>query len=1312
MNSLQLQRDNSQVALVPVTARHQNFPDGAIPGKTNESPIEAEVSGGRGRLSIQQTAKSELDLQFYGEGKQLEVVVEYAQELFEPQTIERLLRHHERVLEELVAKPALSLSRFSLLTKGEEELILGKWNATQRVYEEGVSVVGRFEREVERRPEAVACLSEAGEWSYGRLNARANQLAHALKKCGVGPEVRVGLCLERSGEFVAALMGIFKAGGVYVPLDPQHPDQYLREIGEDAQLQAVITRRGLVGRLEGLGIKVVEVEATGEEPLNNPPEVLGPEHLAYILYTSGSTGRSKGVMVTHRQVLNLLPALWERLPFGENEVVAQKTVAGFVISLKEMLSGLLQGVPQVLIPDEKVKDITFTAELARWGVTRLNIVPSHLETLLSTLESPEQARTLRALKYCVTAGEPLTQAVRAQVKAKLPWVKLWNNYGCTELNDTTYCGPEEQGAGNEFVPIGRPIANTRAYVLDENLRPVPVGVAGELCVSAIGIPRGYWRQPGLTAERFIADPFSGEPGGRLYRTGDMVRYLEDGTLDYLGRKDFEVKIRGHRIDVRQVENKLGEYPGIGQWAVKAWKGEGQAGAQLIAYYVASGAQKPPVEALREYLTERLPGYMVPSLYLEVEKMPRLANGKLDRRSLPAPDATAMPTSEYVAPRNPQEEILAGVFAETLKLARVGLNDSFFALGGHSLLAISLISRIRSTLGVEVNIRTLFETPTVAGLAERLKDAQAARPELQALPRPERIPLSFSQERQWFVHQYLASQRTAYSFPNVQRWSGPFEVEAFRWAFAALVRRHEILRTSFPALEGEPVQVIAPSLELDIPVVELKGGELEQYIQRYFQDVFDLSRGPLLKVAIVRLAPTEHMVLANLHPLLTDGWSMRVMARELKQLYAGRVAGGEPTLPPLPIQYADYACWQRQQDLTPLLAYWKSALTGYEEGLALPYDHPRPPSRNWRMRRCHHVYPAELASRLSQFSREQGSTLFMTLLTGLYVVLSRYTGRTDLCVSTTVAGRDYLQLESLIGFFVNVLALRVDLSGDPSGEEMVRRVKTVTLKGYEHQALPFEHLLNSLQLQRDNSQVALVPVTARHQNFPDAMAKGEGKGRLSIQQTVQSEIDVQFYGEGAELEVVVEYAQELFKAGTIERLVRHHERVLEELVAKPAQPLSQLQLLSAPEETAMEQWNRTERPLQEGVSVVGRFEREVERRPEAVACLSEAGEWSYGRLNARANQLAHALKKCGVGPEVRVGLCLERSGEFVAALMGIFKAGGVYVPLDTAAPGPVPAGDRGGCAIAGGDHAPGAGGPAGRAGDQSGGSGGDRRRAAE
>ena len=1168
LNALRVQRDSSLVPLVPVVLRHQNFPYARV-----ESWSEG-VTLKRFELSGDRTTASEMDWQFYGDGSSLELELEYAGDLFLESTVRRMVEHHQRALEALVDDPGRRLSDFSVLTVQEQELYAAV-NSTDFASIGCVSIVERFEQQVEATPDEVACIGVLAEdrggeqsLSYRELNGRANQVARRLRALGIGAESRVAVFCDRSPELLVGLLGIFKAGACYVPVDPEYPKRYVEKILDDANPTVVLSRRALIVRLpEGWRVdgwldldaerRLADASiASLSEANESNREPVHALQLASVAYTSGSTGEPKGVMVPYGQVQNWLQASWSRSPYGTGERTMQKTPSTFVVSLKELLSGLLAGVPQVIVPDLVVKDSVALVEVVdRWKITRMNLVPSHLRALLDSVS--EDGSALRSLRTIVTAGEALPQSLRARLGELLPEAELWNNYGCTELNDVTYARAGADGTTHSvFVPIGKPIDNVRVFVLDEQLRQVPVGVMGELHVDSPNMARGYWRQPELTAERFIANPYGVGPGSRLYKTGDMVRYLASGSLEYLGRRDFEIKVRGHRIDVRQVEKVLHASDDILQAVVSGWNG-----SQLVAYLVSREQVDLDVQAIRRYVSEHLPTYMVPTLYMQLPTLPTLPSGKIDRRSLPAPASPPPSRTSDDASRGELEQQLAAIFSEVLGIEHIAIHDNFFDLGGHSLLASQLMSRVRNIFKIDLPIATVFEHSTVTQLAQcialQLKDG--ARVVVSSLGRRlsvDRVaPLSYEQERLWFIHHYMKEQRTSYNGTAGLRIRGPLHVDALREAFRALVARHEILRTTFPIPVGSaaPVQVIHDLIEPDILIAEASEGDTTSYMDQLSTHVYDLANGPLLIARILKLGENYHALLIGMHHIIYDGWSqLSIMARDIDALYAEKVTGLIARLPELPVQYADFAIWQRNQSLDGHVDYWKAKLQGYHDDLELPNDYPRPSTRNWHAASITVTYGDELAHEFARFNRAHGATLFMGLVASFAIVLSRFTGRDDICIGTTVGGRSQVELENLIGFFVNVVPLRLDLSGDPDVTQMMARAKSTVLAAFEHQALPFERILSALQKHRDSSRIPLVPVIVRHQNFPTTMVDKWHDG-LTIEvierdeRTTPNELDLQFFGDGGYLKAVVEYAAELYSEATIRRIMRYHRHVIEIMI---------------------------------------------------------------------------------------------------------------------------------------------------------------------
>ncbi|MBZ4377269.1 non-ribosomal peptide synthetase [Corallococcus sp. AS-1-6] len=1175
---------------------------------------------------------------------------------------------------------ATKLSDFALLDS-EDADVISRSNETGMSLDLSRSVVDLFNLQAGKTPEAAACLGRQGRVTYAELNRRANQVAHHLLSLGVGPDVPVGVLFERSAEQLIAILGILKAGGCYVPLDPQYPSDYVQQVLTDARPRMVVADRRLGERMlwgvdQRIHLDDAQLLARGS---HDPGVRVSPEQLAYVMYTSGSAGLPKGVMVPHRQILNWLHAVLARVPFGEDEVVAQKTSTSFAISVKELFAGLVVGVPQVFIDDATVRDVAgFIRELEQSRVTRLYTFPSQLAELLSSVHGAYER--LRSLRHLYISIEPCPTELLAKVRAAMPWVTPWYIFGCTEINDVTYCDPADQTSNTGFVPIGRPIRNTRVFVLDEELRKVPVGAMGEMYVESLSLARGYWGLPELTAERFIANPHAND-GSRLYKTGDLARYLPDGSLEFLGRRDYEVKIRGYRVDVRQVEKVLGSHPDLHEVAVVGWP-LGGTQPQLVAYVVPRVKGAAPIQEIRDYLSASLPAYMVPTLFQVLEALPRLPNDKVDRLSLPEPKVE--PQGEgYVPPRTATEKALAEIWSDVLSQGRapveVGVTHNFFELGGHSLLAAQMFSRIRQKFDLELPINTLFETPVLEGFASAVDAALAGRNGptqglISMTDRGEALPLSYVQERLWFIHEHMVEQRTSYNvaFACHMRGKG-LSLPALRAAINGLVARHETFRTTFVVPEGGgyPVQRIADSLWIEVPLIEVEASGVAARMAAHAGHVFDLAKGPLLKVSVLRVTPEHHVFMLNMHHLICDGWSIDLLLRDLYEFYMAAETGSQPNLPPLPLQYADYAVWQRKQDLGGQLDYWKRTLEGYQEGLSLPYDYARPPNRAWRAASVRHAFPAELAARLSEVSKSHQATLFMTLMASTAILLNRYSGREDLCVGTTVAGRDHLELENLIGFFVNILAIRVDLRGNPTAETVLQRVRAQMLEGMKHRELPFEHILAALQKQRDSSQIPLVPVVMRHQNFPTVTSRDLGRdlgaGEIEFgDRTTPNELDLQFAGDGSSLEVVVEYAKDLFSERTVQRLITHLQQVLQTLVDKPDCRLTDFPLVTEDVHQGGASGAKGGR-LDLSKSPIALFNERVKASPDAVACMGVEGSLTYRELDRRSNQVAHHLRARGVKRETRVGLLFERSPDLLVALLGILKAGGCFVPLDPGYP---------------------------------------------
>ncbi|HEU4558809.1 MAG TPA: amino acid adenylation domain-containing protein [Longimicrobium sp.] len=1194
----------------------------------------------------------------------------------------------------MVADEGRSVDRIPILPEAERRQVLREWNATAAAYPREACVHELFEAQVARTPGAVAVVFEGEELTFAELNAWANRLAHHLQSLGVGPDARVALCLERGVDAVAGVLAVLKAGGAYVPLDPSYPVRRLSEMVADSRPLVLLTQASLRERVASLGVPALALDADAgvwAECANENPARPGPspENLAYVIYTSGSTGRPKGVMVRHGSVVNLFCALQARIYAAHPAPLRVGVNAPFVFdgSVKQIVQ-LLAGHALCPVPDAVRRDpAALVAWLERERVDAVDMTPSLLRLALA--EGLGQGVFPR---FVLVGGEAVSEELRERMSRVS--TRFYNVYGPTEC--TVDVTAREIAAGGPAAAIGGPLPNVATYVLDPALLPVPVGVAGELYVGGAGVARGYLERPAMTAERFVPDPFGGEAGARLYRTGDRVRWMADGTLEYLGRLDVPVKVRGFRVELGEIEARLAEHAAVRDAVVLAREDE-PGDRRLVAYCVAD--EGVDVESLRAHLAERLPGYMGPAAFVRLNAFPLTASGKVDRRALPAPEGDALATRGYEAPDGETEQALAGIWAEVLRAERVGRQDSFFDLGGHSLLAVRVISRVRQALGVEAEIGDLFVRPVLADFARGLETA--ARAEATAITPVERtapIPLSFAQQRLWFLER-MGNLGSTYHIPAHLRLKGELDRDALARALNRIVARHEALRTTFAEVGGVPEQRIAPAEASGFTLVEHdlsgilplsarteRGGgrgegpaaeaELQRLLSEETSAPFDLERGPLIRGRLIRLAADDHVLLITMHHIVSDGWSMGVLFGELSALYAAHRQGREADLPELPVQYADYAAWQREWIGGELLerqaSYWERALAGAPELLELPTDHPRPQKQDFAGGSVDVELDEELTAALKALSQRHGATLFMTLLAGWATVLARLSGQDDVVVGTPSANRGQAEIEGLIGFFVNTLALRVELSGATTVAELLGQVRARALEAQRHQDVPFEQVVERLRPVRSLAHTPVFQVTFAWQNAPDESLDLPALHSAAVpgpaHETAKFDLTLSLGESGDRIVGALNYASALFERSTVERWAGHLRRVLQEMVADESRRVERLALLGADERSrVVEEWNRTAADFPVDACIHDLFEAQVERTPEAAAVVFEGEELTYAELNARANRLAHHLRDLGVGPDTRVAVCVDRGLEMMAGLLAVLKAGGAYVPLDPAYP---------------------------------------------
>ncbi|MBE9178538.1 amino acid adenylation domain-containing protein [Oculatella sp. LEGE 06141] len=1224
-------------------------------------------------------------------------ICEYNTDLFDASTIARLLGHFHVLLKGIAANPRRCVSELPLLMEAETRQILVEWNQTTREYNDRRCIHHRIEAQVEQTPEAIALSFDDQQLTYRELNHRANQLAHYLQAQGVQPDTLVGLCLERSLEMVIGILGVLKAGGAYLPLDPTYPVERLAWMLEDAQVPLLLTQAPLVSTLPPHAAQVVYLDrdwqAIAPFPTMNPPGLSQPHHLAYVIYTSGSTGRPKGVMNTHQGLWNRLVWMQEAYGLTPADRVLQKTPFSFDVSVWEFLWPLMAGARLAIAQPDGHRDSTYLVRvIAQEQVTTLHFVPSMLHAFLDALG----LETCQSITRVICSGEALPGDLQTRFFERVN-AELHNLYGPTEAAiDVTAWVCQPQGTLTS-VPIGRPIANTQIYLLDNAGNPVPIGVPGELHIGGAGLARGYLNRPDLTAEKFIPNPFCGAEvssdlqslcfqSSRLYKTGDLARYLPNGAIEFLGRIDHQVKIRGFRIELGEIEAVLNQHPAVKASVVIDYDRQGD--RRLVAYVQSS--HEITAAELRLHLQKTLPEYMVPAVFTVMMALPLMPNGKVDRRSLPDPDWRSAEVA-FTSPRTPVEELLAGIWARVLGLETVSVHDNFFELGGHSLLATQVIAQIQRTFQVELPLRSLFELPTIATLAPAiataLKEATHAVPSIQPISRTQPLPISFAQQRLWFLAQWEPDS-PFYSLPAAIRLSGSLDISALHRSFQEIVQRHEVLRTHIRADQGQPLVEISPTAELPLPLIDLSDipattqtKVVQQLAHAYAQQTFDLATDELLRVQLLKLSDTRtaqagqryYVLLISMHHIAADGWSIGVLLRELTVLYEAYLNGQTSPLPILPIQYVDVAAWQRQwlqgDVLNTQLNYWQQQLAGAPPVLALPTDYPRPPVQTFQGSSHSFTLPGDVTDALRTLSRTQGCTLFMTLLTGFVLLLHRYSNSNDIVVGSPIANRTHPDVEELIGFFVNTLVLRTDVSGNPTGQELLQRVRGMALGAYAHQDLPFEHLVEVLHPDRDLSHTPLFQVMFVLQTPRQSLTlPGLEVQPIEIDRPIAKfDLTLSITETPIGLTARLEYRTDLFTIDTIRRMAGHLQTLWAALAANPDRPIGDLPLLTASEQQQWMQWNRTQSPLTQDGTFIDWFERQVERSPDAVAVVFADQQITYRELNTRANQLAHHLQQRGVAPDGLVGLCVERSIELVIGLLGILKAGGAYVPLDPTYP---------------------------------------------
>ena len=1240
-------------------------------------PEERRAAGLAVAAEMLPTGSARLDLTlFAGErAEAMDLALEFDRGRFDGATAARLLRQLESLAAAMAATPGAPLADLPLLAAGQRHQLIFEWSDGAGGGPANGCLHDLVEAQARRTPAAPAVISAAGSLTYGELDCQAAALALRLRSLGVGPEVRVGVFLPRTPAMVVAILGVLKAGGAYLPLDPSYPEPRLLFTLADAGARLVVTCDELAGRLPAADVIAVPVATAGsaggvqdDRPAVPPAMARAcPENLAYVIYTSGSTGRPKGVAICHRSAAALVAWALETFSAEECAAVLGSTSICFDLSVFELFVPLARGGRVVLVRDA----LELPSPPA--PATLVNTVPSVLAEVLREGGLPSSVRTV-----CL-AGEALHASLVARLERQAGSRRILNLYGPSE--DTTYSTWAELASPAAAPPpIGRPLPGTSALVLDGRLQPVPPGIAGELYLGGAGLARGYLGRPELTAERFLPSPFGGEAGARLYRTGDLARHRPDGVLEFAGRGDRQIKVRGFRIEPAEIEAALLAHPDVRQAAVVA-RAERAGELRLVAYVVGGGAAPPAPAELRAFLRRRLPEAFIPAAFMPLAALPTTPNGKLDRGALPPlPAALAPPAGRDRPPAGPVEEVLAAIWREVLGADPLGPDDDFFELGGHSLLAARMLARVHAACGVALPLRSVFESPTRAGLAERIAELRSTGPP----PREPLVggagdgptPLSSAQRRLWFLAE-LEPESPAYHIAGAARLAGAVREPALAAALATVVRRQAMLRTVFLPGESGPVQRIVDGVRVALPAVDLRrlpawrrAAEAARLSRGVARRRFDLTVGPPARMALVRIAEEEHILLATIHHIAADGWSLSILWHELATCYQACLDQAAPTLPELPVSYADYARWQQRQlegeGARRDLAYWTRQLGGSLPVMELPADRPRPLVRGDAGRRRAFAMPGRLAADLGAAAGRHAVSPFMILLAAFMCLLRQSAREEDLLVGTPVANRGHLETEDLVGCFVNTLVLRARLAGDLTFVELLAQVREVTLSAFDHQALPFERLVEELRPGRDLGHTALFQVLFVLQSAPRAAATLPGLALVEEEAdtgTAKFDLTLAFEPRASGPVAIFEYASGLFDAATIVRLAGHFTSLLLDALARPGCRCAELRRLGAAERhQVLLAWNdtRTEAPPQ---LLHELFTLQAERTPDAVAVAGAGLCLTYGELAARSDRLARQLPAPAVGPDAVVGICSERSPATIIGLLGILKAGAAYLPLD-------------------------------------------------
>ena len=1207
----------------------------------------------------------DLLLEAVNEGDEINFELQYNTNLFKPETAQRFIGYLKNGIHDILSHQAGQIRDINLLGHVEQNQLLNEFNATEVAYDKDKTILDLFGEAAAKSPTSIAVVFETEQLSYKELDERSNQLASYLQSLGIKPEVLVPICLERSLEMIIGILGILKAGGAYVPIDPEYPSERISYMLQDVGSEVILSSSVSSSSLPKGNYQIIELDThwpTVKQQATVAIESgISGNNLAYVIYTSGSTGKPKGVMIAHAGIYNRLQWAQDYYRLGPQDTVLQKTTFCFDVSVWELIWPLLIGSKLVFARPGGHKDSSYLKSvIATQGITMIHFVPSMLETFLLDINPGDCA----GLKQVLCSGEALNYSHVKQFREKLPHVALHNLYGPTEASiDVSYWSDDRQIDIPTIIPIGKPVANTALYILDPSFNPVPIGVLGELYIGGVQIARGYLNRPELTAEKFIDNPF--KAGERLYRTGDIARWQTDGNIEYLGRIDDQVKIRGYRIELGEIENVLLQSGTVGKAVVLAKKDT--TGSQRLVAYVETMAGYQE-DTLRKYLSSQLPEYMVPSVLVEVDKIPLTSNGKVNKKALPELDGAVLLSTAYAAPETILQKKLVKIWETLLGIEQVGIHHNFFELGGHSLLAVRLILAIRDSIEKELSIKEVFVHHTIKALSEHLESIESKHhhAEIKVIDRPARIPLSFGQERLWFIDQLSGS--VAYHIPVILKFSTPPNAEALNKALKSIIERHEALRTVIEKDQGEAYQRVLDSNSWQLNLINNGANDqqaIEELIESLINLPFNLATDYNLRAALIENTLGHSFLVITMHHIASDGGSMGILMDELAALYAYHDRGQALSLPKLQVQYADYSIWQRSHTLNHKLEYWQKKLSDVAQ-LELPTDYARPAIQSQNGALLSFAIEKDIIDKVNTLCKVQGTTPFMVFLAAFKVLLHKYSGQDDICVGSPITGRHHHEIENLIGFFVNTIAIRSNVSDSQSFADLLLQVKNTLLEAHEHQDVPFEKVVESVVTERDMSHTPLFQVMFVLQNaagMEKALTELVATSMVVKQSTSKFDIifnikegEHGFYG-------IAEYNTDLYSEATIHRMANHYKKLLSVLADQPLNKIAAVSMLSKQEETQiLEDFNATHVAYDTHQTLLDLFEGSVKMSSEKVALMLGEKSLSYQALDERSNQLANYLKSLGVKPETLVPICLGRSLEMMIGILGILKAGGAYVPI--------------------------------------------------